>query len=711
METLRKALKPMRRWNKGAAAWLTVVTGGALLLTYALGIVFGSPPESRIPKAENGVIDLTEWNWSEEGVVPLDGQWRFDWMNGYDGERSKPTFASTTQEVPKMWEDRMTDQGARLASRGFGVYELKILHRQQSDMMGIRLPNISMSYDLYLDGKLTLSRGHPDVNPKKSVPYQAPATAFFQADDGYTEVRLVVANYDHRQGGIRTSLIMGNSEDIQKLQLRHAAQDFILLGCLLMIGFYHMGLYLLRRKELPNAMFALLCLFVALRMGLLGESAFVQWLDLNWHLSIRLEYFALVMGGWTGMACFRSMYPLEFTMRWYQFSNVSAVLLTAVLIVAEPLQFTSVLLGYQFYILLMCARILFGLVLATHRRREGARLALIGVVGLVVTIINDMLFYNGWWHSVDLLPMGLVFLIVMNSFIISMRFSFTYERVEQMSAQLIEWNSSLEERIEERTEELQRSYLTLEEAKTNLERMEQSRVQLISNISHDLRTPITLLRGYLEALKDDVISEPAHRDKTIRSMLAKVDGLNSLIQDLFDLSVLEAGKVELAREKMTLSWWIDNLREQYGLEMQSKGLVFSCTLTNPSDASAAVNIDIRRMDRVFANLLYNAIRFTPEGGTIRIAMGRSPDGAGVEIQVADSGPGIETADLPYIFDRFYRKDKSRSVASEGSGLGLAIAKEIVELHGGRIDVSNSEEGGSVFRIRLPLAEGESWIVD
>jgi signal transduction histidine kinase len=169
--------------------------------------------------------------------------------------------------------------------------------------------------------------------------------------------------------------------------------------------------------------------------------------------------------------------------------------------------------------------------------------------------------------------------------------------------------------------------------------------------------------------------------------------------------------VELAREKMTLSWWIDNLREQYGLEMQSKGLVFSCTLTNPSDASAAVNIDIRRMDRVFANLLYNAIRFTPEGGTIRIAMGRSPDGAGVEIQVADSGPGIETADLPYIFDRFYRKDKSRSVASGGSGLGLAIAKEIVELHGGRIDVSNSEEGGSVFRIRLPLAEGESWIVD
>jgi signal transduction histidine kinase len=517
-------------------------------------------------------------------------------------------------------------------------------------------------------------------------------------------LELIVANYDHRDGGIRTEIVIGNAEHIQKLQTRHAAQELIILGCLIMIGFYHLGLYILRRKEVANVMFALLCLFVGLRMGLIGEGFVVQWIDaMSWEFAIRLEYIAFLMAGWAGFAFFQSMYPLEIKRVWYKLSSSIAAVLILCVLMLKPLSFTSSLVAFQVYILLFSVRVLVGLVQSAHRKREGARLALIGVAGLVLTIVNDMLFYNGWWQSIDLLPFGLLFLIVMNSFIISLRFSLTYERAEQMSIELTEWNNSLEQKIEQRTEELQRSYLTLEEAKIELERMEKSRTQLVSNISHDLRTPITLLQGYLEALRDDVISDPAQRDNTIRLMLSKVEGLNSLIQDLFDLSVLEARRVELSLEDIPLAGWKERLTEQYGMEMESKGIVFSCAVAAEEESlGASVTIDVRRMDRVFANLLYNALRYTPNGGTIRITLSADSEHSYVEVLVEDSGAGIEPGDLPHIFDRFYKKDKSRHSSSGGSGLGLSIAKEIVELHGGLISAYNPPEGGSAFRILLPM---------
>jgi signal transduction histidine kinase len=519
-----------------------------------------------------------------------------------------------------------------------------------------------------------------------------------------TELQLVVANFDHRRGGIRTELVMGNEDQIQKLQIHHAAQELIVLGCLIMISFYHLGLFILRRKEVANILFAMLCLFVGLRMGLIGEGFIVQWLPaFTWDLATRLEYISFVMSGWTGFGYFQAMYPQEIKRIWFKISSLCAAVLLFSVVTFPPLIFSSWILAFQLYILLFSVRIVIGLVVSRIRRRVGATLALIGIAGFIVTIVNDMLFYNGWWRSIDLVPFGLLFLIVMNSFIISLRFSQTYDRAEKMSVELIEWNNSLETRIAQRTDELYQSNITLAAAKTELERMEYSRRELISNISHDLRTPMTLLQGYLEALRDNVIVETKQRDNTIRLMLSKVEGLNSLIQDLFDISVLEDRKVDLSFEDIPVTEWKERLMEQYSLEMKEIDIRFACEVIDDSVPSSTVAIDIHRMDRVFANLLYNAIRYTPIGGSITITMKVLQETHSVKVIVADSGVGIEPDDLPHIFDRFYKKDKSRHSSSGGSGLGLSIAKEIVGLHGGEISAYNPPEGGSVFEMLFPLS--------
>lgn len=688
-------------WKKWIA--LAFVLVGMTVFAAGCGASSGAGP---YPKAAEGVFDLRDWDWSVKGPVPLNGEWGFEWKAGARGKGGQPV--RTTVEVPGTWGSTVTGDGAKLKDQGYGIYFLKIMHRTApKPMMAIRIPNISTAYELYIDGRLAFAKGRVGKDARTSSPSQVPATVYFEAVGASTDLKMIVSNYDHRRGGIRTDLVIGQAEQIQQLQIRHAAQELIVFGCLIMIGFYHFGLFILRRKDYANLFFALLCLFVALRMGLMGECFVVQWFPMfNWELATRTEYIAFALSGWAGFGYFQRMFPGEIRNSWFIASSWCAAALMLMAATLPSLVFTSWIIVFQLYILLFSVVAMAAMTVSGIRRRQGARLALTGMAGLVVTIVNDVLFYNGWWDSVDLVPLGLLFLIVMNSFIISLRFSQTYERAELLSSELTELNSSLEKRISERTDELHRSYVTLADAKQELERMEASRNRLVSNISHDLRTPMTLLQGYLEALRDDVITEKSQRDATIRLMLAKVGGLNAMIQDLFELSVLEARKVELVVEERSLAEWRDWLVEQYSLEMREKGISFHCFLTDEDTASATVLIDVQRMNRVFANLLYNAMRYTPEGGRIDIEICALLSEHAVRVAITDSGDGIHVDDLPYIFDRFYKKDKSRQAASGGSGLGLSIAKEIVELHGGSIRATQPPHGGkgSRFEITMPMPQ-------
>ncbi|MBB6669073.1 sensor histidine kinase [Cohnella nanjingensis] len=637
--------------------------------------------EERRPKASGGLLDLTEWSLARDGVVPMDGDWRF---SGY-GRQEDPHEGMLA--VPGTWGVRESEDMAP-GSKSAGIYRLTLEGLPSGESLAIRLPNISTSYRLFIDGKPAIHRGEAGRAESDTTPYQLPGTVYFSSNGSRAELRLDVSNYHHRTGGIRTSLVLGTAEQINQLEFRKQAQEMVVLGCLLMIGIYHLGLYALRRRELANLYFALLCLCVAGRMSVIGEGFLMHMLpSLTWTASGKIEYTCFVLSGLFGFAYFRQMYPREIARLWVRCAGAAAIVLVGATWSLTVLQFSSVVVAYQIYILILCVATLAGVIAASIRRREGAKLALTGVAGLVATVVNDILFYNGWWRSPDMVSFGLLFLITMNSFMISLRFSRTFVRAEQLSTELKEWNNLLEERITARTEELVR--------------MEQSRRQLVSNISHDLRTPMTLLQGYLEALRDGVISEQAQRDATIRAMLTKVEGLNELIQDLFELSILEARRAQMTYVVVRLPDWLKRLRSEYEMESREKGIVFRCEAEGEGVAQAEVRIDEHRMDRVFANLIYNAMRHTPKGGEIRLAFGVRAEKDEVYVHVSDTGSGIHPDDLPHIFERFYKNDKSRHSSSGGSGLGLSIAREIVETHGGRISAENREEGGSRFRIALP----------
>lgn len=653
----------------------------------------GDRPGKGEPLAENGVLDLRNWSFESDGALPLNGEWAFSWLTR--GEQPEPSFI----KVPGTWGGVTLENGLKIDDRGKGVYRLTILHPPKMGMVAIRLPNLSTSMRLFVDGKLFAERGRPESGSESTVPYQLPTSIYFNSKGEKTELTLEVANFHHRKGGIRSELVMGTAAQIHRFEFKQDAQEWIVFGSLLMIGLYHLGLFVLRARETANLYFALLCLFVALRMSVIGQGMLLEaGFGLTWTLAAKLEYSSFVLSGLFGFMYYQKMYEQEISRKLWAASSVVGIGLTIGTWLLPVLQSSSFIWVYQGYVIVLTIATIAALVAAGIRRREGAWLSLVGVAGLLATILNDILIYNGFWRSLDLVSFGLLFLIMMNSFSISLRLSRTYVRAEQMSFELREWNNRLEERIAERTEQLESSY-------RDLERLELSRRRLISNISHDLRTPITLLQGYLEALRDGIITEEKQKDKIVRSMLSKVEGLSNLIHDLFELSMLEARKARMSYGPVRLAHWHKRLTEEYELDLKDKGFEFRAVLeAGAEEEHVRVFIDEHRMDRVFSNLIYNAVRHTPAGGTITLSFGLSGNRREAVLSVADTGSGIQPDDLPYIFERFYKNDKSRHSSSGGSGLGLSIAREIVEMHDGRITAANLEGGGCVFRIYLPLAK-------
>lgn len=240
-------------------------------------------------------------------------------------------------------------------------------------------------------------------------------------------------------------------------------------------------------------------------------------------------------------------------------------------------------------------------------------------------------------------------------------------------------------------DELQRSFARQRE-------LEQARRDLIAAVSHDLRTPLTSIRAMIEALADEVVAEPEMVQRYYGTIRSQIQNLSGLINDLFELSQLETGQVQLAVEAVNMNDLLSDVLESMQAQAGAKGVSLQGIF---SEDVPIIKGELNKLQRVITNLVQNAIRHTPAGGSISLATQPAPDG--VQVEVADTGEGIAPEDLPHIFEQFFRGEKSRSRETGGAGLGLAIARRIVEAHHGRIWVESQVGEGTRFRFVLPTS--------
>jgi signal transduction histidine kinase len=218
----------------------------------------------------------------------------------------------------------------------------------------------------------------------------------------------------------------------------------------------------------------------------------------------------------------------------------------------------------------------------------------------------------------------------------------------------------------------------------------------LADVSHELRTPLAALRTFNELLKERAGTDPAARAEFLDSSGQQIERLDWLAQNLLELSKLDSGLVLLDLRPDDLRAAVESAVEQHAAAALRRGVTLSANLP---DAPVRVRHDPPRMGQVVGNLIGNAIKFTPPGGSVTVDLAATADGA--RVQVTDTGIGIDPAELPHIFERFYRGSRSNEARGSGSGLGLAIVQSIVEMHGGRVAVESRVGGGSRFIVTLP----------
>ena len=230
-----------------------------------------------------------------------------------------------------------------------------------------------------------------------------------------------------------------------------------------------------------------------------------------------------------------------------------------------------------------------------------------------------------------------------------------------------------------------------------LQETDRLRRELISNVSHDLRTPLASMHGYVETLllKNDSLGE-AERQRYLEITRKHSLRLRHLISDLFELSKLDSTSNQPSRESFSLAELLQDVTQEFELEAQKKGITIEIS---PQSGSATVHADIGLIQRVLENLLRNALKYTPAGGRITISL--QPRADRVAVAVADTGCGIAEHDLDRIFDRFYRSEQGEEGQSNSAGLGLAIVKRILDLHGSRITVRSTPNQGTCFEFDIP----------
>ncbi|MFS0722568.1 ATP-binding protein [Paenibacillus sp. 1P07SE] len=660
-------------------------------------------------KAVDGRADLTGLRASGHELSTLGGVWEFYSHRLLDPQTDWDSEDAQLVQVPGSWNSYQDGEELQ-DGQGYGTYRMQFTTSLDEEILAIRIPNIFSSYKLWIDGKLLAERGKVGQSRDTSVPEQYPGIVMFVNDREDHEMIIQISNYHHRKGGIWVEFLIGGSSDMVRYQMMDTANHMIIFGSLAMVGFYHLGLYALRRQEKFTLYFGLLCLLVSLRIIVTGNAYLMQWIpSISWGTGMRMEYSAFALSVLTSYLYIHHLFPKESSTRFLKLLTGCVATLCAIVFASSALFYSRLLPVFQLLVVIVSLYILYVLVKAVRNKRNGAVYVLIGIAVFVLTILNDMAFYNEWSTIGDLVPIGLFFVIMMQSFIISTRFSNALARVEQVSAEVKSLNRGLEKRIEQRTEELQASHAKLEITHRELEKLENSRTRLLSNISHDLRTPMTLIQGYLEAMQDGVVTEPEQRDRYVRMMLNKVGGLNRLIHELFELSKFEAGVVQFNKKQVTLNKWVDELVELYQLDVESRGVAFECSLLLEQRDHTADSeyilllIDRFRMEQVMSNLIYNALHHMPDGGTLQLSFQYTADQSSLVIGIQDSGPGIPEQDLPHIFERFYRTGRHADTR-QGSGIGLAIVKEIVDAHDGTISVESTVGVGTRFIIELPATE-------
>lgn len=641
----------------------------AMILTLCISLFFtmSMPFVSEGPKAVDGELDFRGTDFTSS-AYNLNGQWEFYYDQLYTPEDFKAGIPKDREWItlPGSWVE------LGYPAVGHGSYRLTI-RTEPEEIYLLYIPEIISSATIWVNGTKLYQAGQVGATASDTVSGVRNELLAVSSEDGVLELVVQAANYSLTGSGLYYPMLIGRDT----VMLHHLFWQRIVLaaaiGGILMMGVYHLVLFLFRRREDLYMIFSVTCFVTVLRL-VMETNSLVQYFyqkGLDPFLSrAYLLMFAL-----------HSICICLFMLRTFSIS-LSRILRRIVLFCfIVPVVGAFVLSNTSAITCLFLVLIPNGLaaVLAMRSGKIGRDpYRFLYLFSLIIFIIYAPL--TKIILEAELYIPGVVsnmFLILSQCVMLSRSYADAHDQVERV-------NENLERLVEKRTAQLYDSNQQLTASQTALREM-------ISNISHDLKTPLTVLNNYLELLGDEEIaSSEQERSEYLGIAYHKNLDLQRLIHNLFEVTRMEGGTTVYHMEWISARKLMAEAGGKYADLVCDKGLSFPIE----ADDTLELKIDKNKIWSVLDNLVYNALRHTPEGGSISLCLHRKGDQA--ILTVADTGEGIDAEHLPHIFERFYKVSAERGEKDGSSGLGLYIVKTTVEAMDGTITVESSLGKGTVF---------------
>ena len=645
-----------------------------LIFSLCLALFFASsrPFVSEGPRAGEGILDFREADFTSS-VYELSGQWEFYHSQLYTPEdfRTGSPAGMEYIDLPGPWT-RMGYPGL-----GYATYRLRIL-TEPGQIYLLYIPEIMSSSAVWLNGKEFYHAGKVGMSDLDTVTGVRNELLAAATPDGVLELVIQAANYRMNGSGIFYPILIGRDTVLTHCMFWQRTVAAAALGGILLIGVYHLFLYFFRRRERLYLTFSLTCLAAVLRLGM-ESNALVQYF-LPGGIGFLLSRVFLLL------FTIHSLCICLFMVQAFSIQLGRCLRIFYILCFGLPMAGICVLPYAQAVTGMFLVMIPYGISIFLAFRsgnigRDPYRLLyLFSMVTFVIYGPLTKTLFEGDMFLPGIVPN--MFLILSQCVMLSRSYAQAHEEVERV-------NTNLEDLVKQRTAQLNSANEQLAASQSALREM-------ISNISHDLKTPLTVLNNYLELLGDETVaSSEQERTEYLGIAYHKNLDLQRLIHNLFEVTRMEGGTVSYRLEWVLALPLMEEAERKYGDLAGGMGLFF----TAEADDALKLKIDRNKIWSVLDNLVYNALRHTPEGGSIALGIKRRGDRA--VLTVADTGEGIDAGHLPHIFERFYKVSPERGEKDGSSGLGLYIVKTTAEAMGGTVEVESVPGKGTVFTLTFP----------
>lgn len=407
----------------------------------------GARTSSKIsPRAQAGILDLRDWNFAEDGIVKLDGEWKLQWMKL---SQSRPDPGGVETEgvfttVPGNWNQIPDLVGMRpLQAYGYGTYTLKILLRPDQGRLILHFQDAGTAASIYLDGKKIGGNGVVGTDSNTSRPQYLPLYIPIGQLGEEATLRIEISNFHHYKGGLWDSLKLGTENALATYREDTGYTEMFLFGSIIIMALYHFGLFSLRRRDLTGLYFGAFCAIICLRIFVTGERFLIcKFPDLPWEFLNKLEYLSLYVAVPFFVSYLDALFPNAFS---YSIRRVSLWFhgIWSLLVIVTPASiYSHSLIPFQLSMLVHICWMIYVLVRLVQTGADGALMALGGVLALTIAAINDILYSQAILNFGYYLPLGLFVFIFAQSYLLSFRFSQAFLYIERLSDNLLEVNKA-----------------------------------------------------------------------------------------------------------------------------------------------------------------------------------------------------------------------------------------------------------------------------